>query len=87
MQCEEIAELLPQVVDGLETADHRVVRHVESCLRCQAEIAGPPPCTSTGRMPTKRNRTTSWSTGSGSPPSIAAPPSLMTTVCPAKRRM
>jgi hypothetical protein len=39
VQCEEIAQLLPQVVDGLEEADHRIIRHVESCLRCQAELA------------------------------------------------
>ena len=38
MRCEEIAELLPQIVEGDERADRRVVGHVESCLRCQAEV-------------------------------------------------
>jgi hypothetical protein len=37
--CEDIAELLPAIVDGDERADRRVQRHVESCLRCQAELA------------------------------------------------
>ena len=47
---------------------------------CQALISGPPPWTSTGRSPTKRSSTMSCSTGSGSPPSMAAPPSFTTTV-------
>jgi hypothetical protein len=38
-QCEEIAALLPQVVDSAEPVDLPVRRHVESCLRCQAELA------------------------------------------------
>ena len=38
MQCDEIAELLPGIVDGGEIADRRIQRHVESCLRCQAEL-------------------------------------------------
>ena len=38
MQCDEIAELLPSILDGGEVADRRVQRHVESCLRCQAEL-------------------------------------------------
>jgi hypothetical protein len=38
MQCDEVAELLPGIVDGGEVADSRVQRHVESCLRCQAEL-------------------------------------------------
>ena len=38
MRCEDIAELLPQIVDGGERADVKVRRHVESCLRCQAEL-------------------------------------------------
>src|SRR4051812_38827887 len=36
--CESVAELLPAVIDGNERADRRVRRHVESCLRCQAEL-------------------------------------------------
>jgi len=38
MQCEQVAELLPALID----ADERnldVESHVESCLRCQAEAA------------------------------------------------
>ena len=38
MRCEEVAELLPGIVDGHGTPDRRVARHVESCLRCQAEL-------------------------------------------------
>jgi hypothetical protein len=38
VQCDEIAELLPGIVDGGQVADRRVQRHVESCLRCQAEL-------------------------------------------------
>jgi len=37
--CEDIAELLPAIVDGDERADRRVQRHVESSLPCQAELA------------------------------------------------
>jgi anti-sigma factor RsiW len=39
MRCEEIALLLPAVVDGDEPVALSVQRHVESCLRCQAELA------------------------------------------------
>jgi hypothetical protein len=38
VQCDEIAELLPGIVDGGQVADRRIQRHVESCLRCQAEL-------------------------------------------------
>ena len=38
LRCEEIAGLLPEIVDGAGSADRRVVYHVESCLRCQAEL-------------------------------------------------
>ena len=38
MQCDDIAELLPGIVDGGQVADRRIQRHVESCLRCQAEL-------------------------------------------------
>jgi hypothetical protein len=37
--CEDVAELLPGIVDSAHPADRRIVRHVESCLRCQAELA------------------------------------------------
>jgi hypothetical protein len=36
--CEDIAELLPGIVDGDHPADQRILQHVESCLRCQAEL-------------------------------------------------
>src|SRR6202043_204948 len=38
MQCDDIAEMLPGLVDGSAGADGRTMRHVESCLRCQAEL-------------------------------------------------
>ena len=38
VRCEEVVELLPGVIDGTHRADRRVRRHVESCLRCQAEL-------------------------------------------------
>jgi len=41
--CAEVAELLPAAVDGgveRRRLDRRVTRHVEQCLRCQAELAG-----------------------------------------------
>lgn len=37
--CEAIAELLPGVVDGSCELDRLERRHVEQCLRCQAELA------------------------------------------------
>ncbi len=39
MHCEAIAELLPGAVDGSRAVDRRTVRHVASCLQCQAELA------------------------------------------------
>jgi hypothetical protein len=39
VSCEDIAELLPGIVEGDDRADRRLQRHVESCLRCQAELA------------------------------------------------
>jgi hypothetical protein len=38
VQCDDIAELLPGIVDGGQVADRRIQAHVESCLRCQAEL-------------------------------------------------
>ena len=38
MQCEQIADQLPQIVDGSATADAGILRHVDACLRCQAEL-------------------------------------------------
>lgn len=37
--CEVIAELLPGAVDGTTDLDRQQRRHVEQCLRCQAELA------------------------------------------------
>ena len=39
MQCDEVVDLLPQIVDGSERAAAPVRSHVERCLRCQAELA------------------------------------------------
>lgn len=39
MQCEAISESLPGVVDGDTKLDRTERRHVERCLRCQAELA------------------------------------------------
>ena len=36
--CDQVADLLPAIVDGLEVADLDVQRHVAACLRCQAEL-------------------------------------------------
>jgi hypothetical protein len=36
--CEDVAEMLPGIVDGDHAADQGVLQHVESCLRCQAEL-------------------------------------------------
>src|SRR5881394_2881347 len=35
---DSVSEMLPAIIDGNERADRRVRRHVESCLRCQAEL-------------------------------------------------
>jgi hypothetical protein len=39
MQCDDVARVLPAAVDGGEALDLSMQRHVESCLRCQAELA------------------------------------------------
>lgn len=39
MQCEPILESLAGVVDGSVRLDRTGRRHVEGCLRCQAELA------------------------------------------------
>ncbi|HMS89590.1 MAG TPA: hypothetical protein PKE56_14155 [Acidimicrobiales bacterium] len=39
MRCEAIAESLPGGVDGSARLDRAERRHVEQCLRCQAELA------------------------------------------------
>jgi anti-sigma factor RsiW len=39
MRCEDVAQILPGAVDRWTAVDLSVQRHVESCLRCQAELA------------------------------------------------
>jgi anti-sigma factor RsiW len=39
MQCEDVARLLPETVDGNSPVDLSVQSHIEACLRCQAELA------------------------------------------------
>ncbi|MEA2704373.1 MAG: hypothetical protein QOJ69_1584 [Actinomycetota bacterium] len=39
VSCSSVAKALPAIVDGMEVADLDLRRHVESCLRCQAELA------------------------------------------------
>jgi anti-sigma factor RsiW len=39
MQCDDVARVLPAAVDGAAALDLSMQRHVESCLRCQAELA------------------------------------------------
>jgi hypothetical protein len=38
VDCDDIADILAGIADGTERADRRVQRHVEACLRCQAEL-------------------------------------------------
>jgi hypothetical protein len=39
VRCEDVAELLPGAVDGSRPVDRPTVRHVTTCLQCQAELA------------------------------------------------
>jgi len=39
MLCEEVTALLPGMVDGELDVDPAALRHIETCLRCQAELA------------------------------------------------
>ena len=39
MRCEEMALLMPATVDGDAPVALPVQRHIESCLRCQAELS------------------------------------------------
>ncbi|HEV3450947.1 MAG TPA: hypothetical protein VG869_07060 [Acidimicrobiia bacterium] len=39
MRCDEIALLLPEAVDANRPVGPAVQEHIESCLRCQAELA------------------------------------------------
>src|SRR5258706_3412266 len=38
INCDDVAAVLPQIVDGAGHADRALLVHVESCLRCQAEL-------------------------------------------------
>ncbi|HLY84025.1 MAG TPA: hypothetical protein VKQ71_13630 [Acidimicrobiales bacterium] len=38
VDCDDVADLLASIADGSGRAERRVQRHVESCLRCQAEV-------------------------------------------------
>ena len=39
MQCEDVARILPEAVDRGASVEDSVQRHIETCLRCQAELA------------------------------------------------
>ena len=39
MQCDDVARLLPEAVENGAAVEVSVQRHIESCLRCQAELA------------------------------------------------
>ena len=36
--CDTVADALPGIVDGLDVASFELRHHVETCLRCQAEL-------------------------------------------------
>ena len=38
MQCDQIADLLSEVADGTLLLERDARRHVDTCLRCQAEL-------------------------------------------------
>ncbi len=38
MQCDDVAELLSETADGSAGLDRAARRHVDRCLRCQAEL-------------------------------------------------
>ena len=38
-RCEEVADALPRILDGSAGPDPVLASHVETCLRCQAELA------------------------------------------------
>ena len=38
MRCDEIAALLPSLVDGVDETNLVAERHVQECLRCQADL-------------------------------------------------
>ena len=83
----------PGDVDRLGVGDAQPSRNSAVLPRrpISAEICGPPPWTTTGRIPTRRISTMSWAKTSRAScsdvPAMALPPYLTTTVLPAKRRM
>ena len=38
VQCETLADVLPGVIDGDDDLDERTTAHIDTCLRCQAEL-------------------------------------------------
>ena len=38
MRCDEVAALLPGLVDGVDESNLAVERHVQECLRCQTDL-------------------------------------------------
>ena len=38
MRCDDVARLLPEAVESGAAVELSVQRHIESCLRCQAEL-------------------------------------------------
>jgi hypothetical protein len=38
VDCDDVANILPGIADGSARADRRLQHHVETCLRCQAEL-------------------------------------------------
>jgi hypothetical protein len=39
MRCDDVARILPEAVERGAAVDLPVQRHIETCLRCQAELA------------------------------------------------
>jgi anti-sigma factor RsiW len=39
VRCEDVAKLLPAAVEHNAAVERSVQRHIETCLRCQAELA------------------------------------------------
>jgi hypothetical protein len=39
VQCDEVARILPEAVDSGAAVELSVQRHIDTCLRCQAELA------------------------------------------------
>jgi hypothetical protein len=38
MQCDDVAALLPSLVDGVDETNLAAERHVQQCLRCQTDL-------------------------------------------------